>query len=339
VCQRFRRNIATSGLWIFCAFSVAAGCSETADARRDVVRIGYQKEGTLNLMRIRGTLAPDLARLGVQVEWTGFPAGPQLLEALNAGAIDFGHTGDAPPIMAQAAGVPFVYVAHEPSRPHCEAILVRASSQLRGVADLKGKRVALNKGSNVHYLLVRALESAGIPYDQVHTIFLAPSDARAAFEGGSIDAWAVWDPYLAEAEVNAGARVLADGTGLVANREFHLAARRLALERPEVVRAIFTGLDREGRWAIDHRDEVVKVLAAELGLEQTILQRAIARKAYGVAAMSDDVLNEQQRVADVFLALTLIPKPIVVREAIVPDLLGNHPVTVDQAADRNVVTK
>jgi sulfonate transport system substrate-binding protein len=339
VCRHLRREITTSGLWILCGFLVSPGCSKNGDHPQDVVRIGYQKTGTLNLVRLRGTLAPDLAHLGARAEWIGFPAGPQLMEALNAGAIDFGHTGDAPPILAQSAGVPFVYVAHEPSRSHSEAIIVPAGSPLRTIADLKGKRVALNKGSNVHYLLVRALESAGIAYDQVNTVFLAPSDARAAFEGGSIDAWAVWDPYLAEAEVNAGARVLADGTGLVANREFHLAARRLAVERPEVVRAIFAGLDREGRWAIDHRDEVVKVLAAELGLEQTILQRAIARKAYGVTAMSDDVLDEQQRVADVFLALTLIPKPIVVREAIVPDLIGNHPVTVNQAADRNVATK
>ncbi len=117
----------------------------TPTTHQDVVRIGYQKTGTLNLVRLRGTLAADLARLGVQIEWIGFPAGPQLLEALNAGALDFGHTGDAPPIMAQAAGVPFVYVAHEPSpgRMKAEAIIVpaglaaandrRSQGQARGV--------------------------------------------------------------------------------------------------------------------------------------------------------------------------------------------------------------
>ena len=195
--RHLRREIATSGLWILCGFLVSPGCSKHTDHPQDVVRIGYQKTGTLNLVRLRGTLAPDLALLGACAEWIGFPAGPQLLEALNAGAIDFGHTGDAPPILAQSAGAPLVYVAHEPSRSHSEAIIVPAGSPLRTIADLKSKRVALNKGSNVHYLLVRALESAGIAYDQVNTVFLSPSDARAAFEGGSVDAWAVWDPYLA----------------------------------------------------------------------------------------------------------------------------------------------
>jgi sulfonate transport system substrate-binding protein len=186
-------------------------CTQSGDSPSKVVRIGYQKAGTLNLLRLRGQLEPDMERLGMRVEWVGFPAGPQLLEALNAGAIDFGHTGDAPPILAQAAGVSFVYTACEPARAHAEAIVVPDGSPLKSVADLAGKRVALNKGSNVHFLLVRALEAAGVPYDRVEKVYLTPSDSRAAFEGGSVDAWAAWDPYLAEAELNAAARVLADG--------------------------------------------------------------------------------------------------------------------------------
>jgi sulfonate transport system substrate-binding protein len=340
VCQRLPLAPAISWLTVVCGLVVGNGCSDTRVNQHELVRIGYQKTGTLNLLRLRGSLVPDLARLGMRVEWIGFPAGPQLLEALNAGAIDFGHTGDAPPILAQAAGVPFVYVAHEPSRPHSEAIVVPAGSSLRSLADLKGKRVALNKGSNVHYLLVRALEAAGVPYDQVHKVFLSPSDARAAFEGGSVDAWVVWDPYLAEAEVHAGARLLADGELLVANREFHLASRRLARERPEVPRVIVAALGREGRWARDHRNEVAAILADELGLEKTVLQRVVGRKEYGIAGMTDDVLAEQQRVAEVFHSLHLIPNPIVVREAVVPGLLSDQPGSVDAAAaGHHVVAK
>jgi sulfonate transport system substrate-binding protein len=84
-------------LW---ALFLATGCSRIAETQKDVIRIGYQKAAALNLLRLRSTLVPYLERLGMRVEWTGFPAGPQLLEALNAGAIDFGHTGDAPPILA-----------------------------------------------------------------------------------------------------------------------------------------------------------------------------------------------------------------------------------------------
>jgi sulfonate transport system substrate-binding protein len=298
-----------------------------------VVRIGYQKAGTLNLLRLRGTLASELAKQDVRVEWVGFPAGPQLLEALNAGAVDFGHTGDAPPILAQAAGVPFVYVAHESSRPHAEAILVPAASPLRTLAGLEGKRVALNKGSNVHYLLVRAMESANVAYDRVRTVYLPPSDARAAFEGGSVDAWAVWDPYLAEAELHAGARVLADGEGLVANREFHLASRRLVQEKPGVIRTIISALEQEGRWAEAHADEVVAIMSSELGLEAEVLRRVISRKGYRIAPMDEGVIEEQQQVADAFRTLGVIPQPIDVREATVPDLLS---ATIGPLADGSV---
>jgi sulfonate transport system substrate-binding protein len=312
---KIARWLAFSGLVAAVGLS---GCRvRESSSDRTVVRIGYQKTGTLNLVRIRGELTADLAKLGVRVEWVGFPAGPQLLEALNAEGIDFGHTGDAPPVLAQAAGVPFAYVAHEPSRPHAEAILVPAGSPLRSVADLKGKRVALNKGSNVHYLLVRALEKAGLRYDQVRTVFLPPSDARAAFSGGSVDAWVAWDPYFAEAEASAGARVLADGEGLVANREFHLASRSLARDRPDVVRAIVEAVGREGRRAAANREEVARLLAAELGLEAETLRRTVGRKSFGVSPMDVAVVAEQQDLADAFAALGLIPGKMVVRDAVV----------------------
>lgn len=259
-----------------------------------------------------------MQRLGLRVEWIGFPAGPQMLEALNARAIDFGHVGDAPPILAQAAGVDFVYAACEPARAHAEAIVVPAGSALKSVSDLAGKRVALNKGSNVHFLLVRALAAANVPYDSVEKVYLTPSDSRAAFEGGSVDAWAVWDPYLAEAELTAGARVLADGEGIVANREIHLASRRLVEERPEAIRAIVAALDREGEWAKANTAEVAKIMAAELGLRVEVMERVIDRKGYGVALIGDEVLSEQQEVADAFLKLGLIPKAIDVREAALP---------------------
>jgi sulfonate transport system substrate-binding protein len=317
-----RRNLRRIVEWhVLLGVATAAGLcgceGRRGSGERPVVRIGYQKGDTLNLLRIRGGLEPELTGAGVRVEWIVFPAGPQLLEALNAGSIDFGHTGDSPPVMAQAAGVPLVYVAHEKARPHAEAILVRAGSPLRSVADLKGKRVALNKGSNVHYLLVRALEEAGVPYNQVRTVFLPPADARAAFSGGSVDAWATWDPYLAEAEAGEGARVLADAEGLTANREYYLATRPLVRDRQDVVRAILGAIGREGRWVTAHLDEAVRVLQAELGLAPDVLRRALGRRGFGVAPMDEAVVVEQQRLADAFVALGLIPRKIVVRDAVV----------------------
>src|SRR6185295_5904111 len=127
--------------------AVVAGASGTAGAEDKVIHIGFQKYGKLVLLKNKGTLDAKLAPLGVSVAWTEFPSGPPLLEALNAGAIDFGNTGESPPIFAQAARVPFVYVAYEPPAPRGEAILVPRGSALKTVADLKGKKVALNKRS------------------------------------------------------------------------------------------------------------------------------------------------------------------------------------------------
>jgi sulfonate transport system substrate-binding protein len=193
-------------------------CALWQPARAETLRIGYQRYGTLILLKERGSLEQRLAPLGWTVQWKLFVAGPQLLEALNAGALDFGITGETPPIFAQAAGAPIAYVGVEPSAPQGEAILVPSGSRLQSVAELTGKRVALNKGSNVHYLLVRALEAAGLHWSDIRPVSLSPADAPAAFQAGDVDAWVIWDPYMSAAETNLGARVLRDGAGLAPNR-------------------------------------------------------------------------------------------------------------------------
>src|SRR5436853_140263 len=180
----FQRLIASAVLSI----SMVAATVGVSYGQEKVVRIGFQKYGKLVRLKSKGTLEDKLKAAGYQVIWTEFPSGPPLLEALNVGAIDFGNTGEAPPIFAQAAGAPIQYVAYEPPAPKGEAILVPKDSKLNSVADLKGKKIALNKGSNVHYLLVKALEKAGVKYSEVEPVFLAPADARAAFERGAVDA-------------------------------------------------------------------------------------------------------------------------------------------------------
>ena len=288
-----------------------------AQASREV-RIGYQKYGTLTLLKGRGTLETRLAQKGIKVKWTEFPAGPVLLEGLNVGSIDFGTVGEAPPIFAQAAGASLVYVGNEPPSPASEAIVVPKGSSVRSVADLKGKRVALNKGSNVHYLLVKALEKAGVPYTDVQTVFLAPADARAAFERGAVDAWVIWDPFLAAAEKQLGARVLADGKGLVANHQFYLASRSYAQANQETLRIVIDELAKVDAWGSKNLKQVATILAAQTGLDTPVLELAAQRYTYGVLPVTPQVLAEQQKIADVFARLKLIPKPIVVRDAQLP---------------------
>lgn len=288
-----------------------------ANAADRVIRIGYQKYGTLLLLKGKGSLEEKLKPLGVSVKWAEFPAGPQLLEALNAGAIDFGTTGEAPPIFAQAASPRLAYVAHEPPAPRGEAILVPKDSPIRSVADLKGKSVALNKGSNVHYLLVKALEKAGLAYSDIKTNFLPPADARAAFERGSVDAWAIWDPFFAAAQTAIGARVLTDGEGVVANTQFFLADRAFAEQNGEVVSAVLAELRVVEDWAKGDVKAAAAQLSPSVGIPAPILEVALSRAAFGVKPMGPEVVAQQQKIADVFLELKLLPRPISIADAVV----------------------
>jgi sulfonate transport system substrate-binding protein len=294
---------------------IAAMSAASAQNADNVLRIGYQKYGTLVLLKARGSLEKRLAPLHIEVKWTEFPAGPQLLEGLNVGAIDFGTVGEAPPIFAQAAGADLIYVGNEPAASAAEAILVPKDSPIKTVAELKGKKVALNKGSNVHLLLVKLLEKAGVKYRDIDAVFLTPADARAAFERGSVDAWAIWEPFLAAAQMQTGARILADGNGVVSNHQFFLASRPYASKRSDVVAIVLEEVAAVDEWAKTNPKEAAAALSPQIGLDQPTLELALSRGGYGVVPVNDAVLAEQQRIADSFYELKLIPKHINVRDA------------------------
>jgi len=289
----------------------------TAQAAEPVtIRIGLQKYGTLVILAEQHSLDQRLAAEGVTVEWKEFPAGPQLLEALSVGSIDFGTTGEAPPVFAQAAQSPLVYVGVEPSAPTGEAILVPKDSPIQSVADLKGKRVVLNKGSNVHYLLVQALATAKLGPKDIESIYLAPADARAAFERGSVDAWAIWDPFLAAAQAATGGRILTDAKGLAPNRQFYLAHRDFAAAHPALVSEVLDEIGKTDRWAEQHQHEVALLLAPRTGISVPVLDLAVSRLGYGVTRLDETVVEDQQKIADAFFTLGLIPKPVTVRDAV-----------------------
>ncbi|MGC4007719.1 MAG: sulfonate ABC transporter substrate-binding protein [Pseudomonas sp.] len=287
-----------------------------ADEQPGTLRIGYQKYGTLVLLKARGTLEKRLAEQGVKVQWTEFPGGPQLLEGLNVGSIDFGVTGETPPVFAQAAGADLVYVAHEPPAPTSEAILLPKDSPIKSVAELKGKKVALNKGSNVHYLLVRALENAGLKYSDIQPVYLPPADARAAFERGSVDAWVIWDPYQAAAEKQLSARTLVDGTGLVDNHQFYLATRPYANNHPQVITTLIDEVRSVGEWSQQNPQQVTDQVAPLLGLPADITFTAVKRQGYGAQPITPEVTAAQQKIADTFTQLKLIPKQLSIKDVV-----------------------
>lgn len=297
------------------AVALAAGSRAAQAQNNRTLRIGFQKYGNFVVLKARGTLEKRVAPLGISVQWLEFPGGPQLLEGLNAGVVDIGTVGETPPIFAQAGGVDFVYIGSEPPAPSGEAIVVAQNSPIRTVADLRGKRVALNKGSNVHYLLVKALQKANLKYGDIQPVYLAPADARAAFTSGSIDAWVIWDPYLAAIEHQSNARSIVNGEGLVRNTQYYLAARRFADAQPRVVHAVLDEVAKIDDWARDNIPALAAQLSPLVGLDTATLEVALKRTGYGVQPIDAATLAYQQQIADTFTDLKLIPRKLVVADA------------------------
>ncbi|MDR1934035.1 MAG: sulfonate ABC transporter substrate-binding protein [Candidatus Accumulibacter sp.] len=301
---------------VICAALTLTSSLAHAEYNPKVLRIGFQKSaGVLTLLKAQGTLEKRLLSQAVDVKWVEFPAGPQLLEGLNVGAIDVGYVGEAPPIFAQAAGANFLYIGYEEASPAAEAILVPKGSPIQAVAELKGKKVALNKGSNVHYLLVKLLEKHGLKYADIQPVFLPPADARAAFERGSVDAWVIWDPYTAASEKQIGARILADGKDVVNNYAFVLAERQFAEKGPEVVKQLFEELQKQGQWVNQNYPDAAVQIAPLQGLDTDIVEKTLRRFSNVFKPITGQVLDEQQKLGDTFFELKLIPKPIKVKDA------------------------
>lgn len=312
--RRLIQAAAATGLGLPAIVGLSQAQAQTKAQSGRQLRVGHQK-GTLSLLKGRGTLEKRLAPLGVSVKWTEFTAGPVQLEALNVGSIDFGDVGEAPPIFAQAAGAPLAYVAATQPRPQSEAVLVPKDSPLKSAADLKGKKVALNKGSNVHYFLVKLLEKNGLAYSDVNVVFLPPADARAAFEKKSVDAWVIWDPFSAAAEEALEARRLVDATGVVNNRAYYFSSLDYAQKNQDVIKVLIDEINQVDVWGAANKAALGAELAQLWGLPRSVGEAATSRTVFGVGPITKAILAEQQAIADTFHSLKLIPKKINVLEA------------------------
>jgi aliphatic sulfonates family ABC transporter substrate-binding protein len=280
------------------------------------IRIGYQKNGVLFLAKQTGQIDDAFKAKGIDVKWVEFSFGPPLLEALNIGSIDYGTTGDSPPIFAQSAGANLLYVAAQEAAGAGAAILVRQDSPIQTLADLKGKKIGFAKASSAHNLTIAALEKSGITYQDITPVYLAPADGAAAFAKGAIDAWTIWDPFFAVAEAQPGTRVLAPAKGIVTQNSFSLANAKFTKENPDLVALVNASLAKTASWAEAHRGEVTKILTEATGISAEAQTKAVERTEFVINPLRDPVINEQQHIADRFLALGLIPKPITVKDIV-----------------------
>jgi len=294
----------------------ALGTAAARAADLTALRIGYQKS-SVNLLVARRFALVEHRFPNVRVKWVEFTAGPQLLEALGAGSLDFGMTGDTPPIFAQAAGRDILYVGQEPPKPHSSAILVQRGSGISSLAALRGKRVAFQRGSSAHYLLLRALEKGGLRLSDIQPVYLAPADARAAFERRSVDAWAIWDPYWAAAATGAQAEVLATGEGLSDDVTFYESSRQFAKEHPDAIQKLLGAINDADQYVRAHRTEASALVAATTGLDLQSATTFLARRQDSPAnVLNPSVVAGQQQIADAFAKAGVIPREIKVADAV-----------------------
>ena len=286
-----------------------------ADAK--TLRIGYQKSSTLTLfLKSRGILEKALAPQQVIVSWHEFTSGLPLLEALNIGALDLSaDVADAVPPFALAAGAKLTYYAIETPSPTAQAIVVRKDSPITSVSQLKGKKIGFAKGAGAHYLLLEALNQAGLSIKDIEPAYLNPADGRSAFENGAIAAWVVWDPFLAAVQRQSGAHILVDGTRIAAYRRFYLAATSFAQQNPEVLQRVYDELQRAGEWVKKNPAAAAEWHAPVLGLEPSIVAAANERRSYAVRAVDPESLSEQQRIADAFSGAQILPRRIAIQES------------------------
>ena len=316
--RRIARRPLLLGLAAAAIAAPAGSRPRRAAAEGGEVRIGYQKgSGILLTLKADESLNQKFGDIGYTVTWTEFTSGPPLLEAMNAGSIDVGTTGAPPPIFAQAAGADLVYTLATAPSPTTQAILVPKDSPIRTAADLKGRKVAVAKGSSAHALLVRALRHGGLEWGDAEAVYLQPADAKAAYEGGSVDAWSIWDPYYAAEEIASGARtLLTDETVGAPNRSFYLASRAFADGHAAALELFNTAITEADAWVDAHPGEVAAAIAEQTGLPEEVTLKVENRRLYGIEPVTPEVVADQQALADLFFDLGIIPEKIDVASAV-----------------------
>ncbi|MDQ0457297.1 aliphatic sulfonate ABC transporter substrate-binding protein [Rhizobium paknamense] len=283
------------------------------------LRIGWQKNGVVALAKRQGALEKRLAGRGVTVTWSEFTSGPPLLEALGAGALDFGPTGDVPPLFAQAARGNLVYVGAYRGASAGTGLLVHKDAPIQSLADLKGRKLAFKRGSSAHNFVVKALRSGGLGVGDVQAVDLAPPDAAAAFKTGSIDAWAIWDPYFAIAEADPQARLLTTAEGIVDSWSFLLGNRSFAEANPEIITEVLDELGKVGAGAQKNLDQSVADLSEITGVSADVTRKVLTRRGSDLSKIGpipDEAVAYQQALADEFYSLGIVPKKLTISDIV-----------------------
>ncbi|TAK68508.1 MAG: ABC transporter substrate-binding protein [Actinomycetota bacterium] len=309
--------VVAGGAALILAACGSAGAAPAASGPVDLTTVTIRTGDQLG--QIGGMLAASGQDVGMpyRVEYSRFDSGAPLLEAIRAGASDFGGVALSTTVNAIGAGAPLkVAGIFKQSRGDGLGLLVPQGSPITSVADLRGKTVAPNlKGSPAHLILIRQLKRAGVDPKDVNIVFLAPADAQAALASGRIDAWETWDPYLVTAQ-RAGAKVIEDSTGL-SDGLFTFPASTAALADPGKRAAIADYLqrvDRAYKWRIDNPAAAGAWYASLTKLPVDVATAVIAKQDQRLIPLSDKVVADAQATIDDYVSLGVMPKPVAAKD-------------------------
>ncbi|ANP53344.1 sulfonate transport system substrate-binding protein [Streptomyces griseochromogenes] len=310
-----RRRLVPAALIPFTLLLTACGGNASAGTGTDgsgsvTLDVGDQKGGSEAILRAAG----ELKNLHYKIKWSTFTSGPPLLEAVNAKAVDIGGVGNTPPVFAAGAGSKISVVAAWHGTSEGDAILVPNGSKLTGPEQLKGRSIAVAQGSSAHYQLIASLKAVGLGVSDVRIKYLQPADGLAAFTSGKVDAWAVWDPYTSQILRTKQGSVLTTGEGVTNGLSFQVAAPS-ALEDPRKAAAIkdyLARLRRAQSWVYGHQEEWAKVWAKNTGLPYEVSLDSVKRtnSTRVPVAVDKPLVASEQRIADTFTELKLIPRKV-----------------------------
>ena len=278
------------------------------------------------ILKDKGWLEKEFEKDGIKVRWVQTLGSNKALEFLNAGSIDFGSTAGSAALVAKINGNPIkaIYVY---SRPEWTALVTRKDSAISKIADLKGKRVAVTRGTDPHIFLVRALLSAGLSEKDIQPVLLQHPDGKTALIRGDVDAWAGLDPMMAQAEIEDGAKLFyrnaaANTWGILNVRE------QFAKDHPDLVKRVLAVYEQARKYSLAHYDELKAVFIAVTKLSDTVVDKQLKER----TGLTYNKIGAQQRDSILAAGIALqqagvIPANVDVKKAL-DDLVDDQYVTV-----------
>jgi len=317
--QKKFKKLIISVVLVFWAAIAIYGFKQTyagaASSDLQTVTIGYQKGDPFDIAKERGEFVKKMKTKGYKVVWKEFQDGNSLMQALKAGSINYARTGDTPPVSALSTGTKLTYVAAGYSKAKGSGILVKNSSSISSIKDLKGKKVAYTKGTSSQYMLLAALKKAGLSASDITWVNMDQSSASVAFSKGKVDAWATWDPYTSQAEITQNAKLLTNGVGITNNRDYVLAMQSYAKENTEVSKYLIKYLEEDMQWANNNHSELITMMSKSLKVSKKVVKKMVDRRTYGISAMNSTYAKEEQQIADLFYSEGLIENKVTIGDS------------------------